>query len=291
MLPALDEHFWQMADRLVASTEIVIERPKGSTHPRFSDLIYPLDYGYLQGTRSNDGGGIDIWRGSLPDPRITGAVLTVDMGKGDAELKFLVGCTDEEAKTACAVHNGESAAGVLVSRHRRDLTHHDDDHSTTALRRGSPVRASARALIQREGKLLCVVYQDARGVNYQLPGGGIEPGEFLPATLERELYEELGLRIVVHGLVAVCESVWPDPTVPDSVFSQRWNGMHRLDFVVRCDLADDLALQSEGAVPDRDQTGQAWKSPDELAGLNFYPRSILAHLDEIGLVVRFIREN
>jgi inorganic pyrophosphatase len=28
-------------------------------------MIYPLDYGYLEITTSSDGGGIDVWFGSL----------------------------------------------------------------------------------------------------------------------------------------------------------------------------------------------------------------------------------
>jgi inorganic pyrophosphatase len=33
-------------DELVASASVVIDRPKDSAHPRYSDMIYPLDYGY-----------------------------------------------------------------------------------------------------------------------------------------------------------------------------------------------------------------------------------------------------
>jgi len=56
--------FWSAVDTLIAKPEIVIDRPKGTKHPRF-DFIYPLDYGYLKDTTSHDGGGIDVWRGSL----------------------------------------------------------------------------------------------------------------------------------------------------------------------------------------------------------------------------------
>ena len=42
--------FWQHLDEMVAGSELVIDRPRGSRHPRVHDTIYPLDYGYLAGT-------------------------------------------------------------------------------------------------------------------------------------------------------------------------------------------------------------------------------------------------
>jgi hypothetical protein len=61
----LEEDFWDFLERLVASSRPVVDRPKGSRHPRYPALVYPLDYGYLEGTQAMDGGGVDFWRGSL----------------------------------------------------------------------------------------------------------------------------------------------------------------------------------------------------------------------------------
>ena len=57
--------FWAALDKLVETSEIVIDRAKGTPHPRYTEYIYPLDYGYLDGTSSMDGEGIDLWLGSL----------------------------------------------------------------------------------------------------------------------------------------------------------------------------------------------------------------------------------
>ena len=59
-----NEDFWNALDELVNTSEIVIDRPKGSAHPRFPDFIYRVDYGYLRNTSSMDGAGIDVWVGS-----------------------------------------------------------------------------------------------------------------------------------------------------------------------------------------------------------------------------------
>ena len=56
----MNEAFWRMLDDLVKEHEIVIDRPKGSRHPRYPQIVYRLDYGYLKGTSSMDGGGIDL---------------------------------------------------------------------------------------------------------------------------------------------------------------------------------------------------------------------------------------
>lgn len=58
--------FWAALDELVATSTVRIDRPKGTAHPRYPSFIYPLDYGYLEGTQAADGGGIDVWVGSLP---------------------------------------------------------------------------------------------------------------------------------------------------------------------------------------------------------------------------------
>lgn len=88
--------FWQRLDALLERCEIVIDRPRGSSHPRFPEIIYTIDYGYLDGTTSNDGEGVDVWLGSDLEKRLDAVICTVDLDRGDAELKLMVGCTAQE---------------------------------------------------------------------------------------------------------------------------------------------------------------------------------------------------
>lgn len=100
MLKATDDSlFWSILDDLAESSEVVVDRPTGSVHPRLPDRVYPLDYGYLSGTTSGDGQGIDVWIGSQGKQRVTGIACTVDAQKRDAEIKLLLGCTPSEADT------------------------------------------------------------------------------------------------------------------------------------------------------------------------------------------------
>jgi inorganic pyrophosphatase len=108
--------FWTAIDALVATSHAVIDRPRGTRHPRLPDFIYPLDYGYLEGTASGDGAGIDIWRGTLPDATATAVVCTVDLQKRDMEVKILLGCTPEEIAAILTIHNDGDQSALLVTR-------------------------------------------------------------------------------------------------------------------------------------------------------------------------------
>lgn len=110
------EGFWEALEELVAGSEVVIDRPAGSRHPRFPALVYPLDYGYLQGTEAADGGGVDVWAGRGGSRRVTGVVCTVDLHRRDTELKLLLGCTAEEQRIVLQFHNGYRQRAVLLRR-------------------------------------------------------------------------------------------------------------------------------------------------------------------------------
>lgn len=112
-----DNDFWKAVDTLVSSGKIVIDRPKGSTHPRFPNIKYEVDYGYIESTTSMDGGGIDVWIGSLAEKQVNAIICTVDLMKKDSEIKLLIGCTEEEITTVYAFHNdSEFMKGFLIKR-------------------------------------------------------------------------------------------------------------------------------------------------------------------------------
>ena len=108
--------FWCALDALVAASAVVVDRPRGSRHPRYPDTEYPLDYGFLEGTRSGDGAGIDLWLGSRERCGVTGNIYTVDLRKRDVEAKLLLGCTHEEMQLALAFHQSGSQAALLIVR-------------------------------------------------------------------------------------------------------------------------------------------------------------------------------
>lgn len=38
-----EDGYWRILDGLAATSTIVIDRPKGTSHPRYPDSIYPVD--------------------------------------------------------------------------------------------------------------------------------------------------------------------------------------------------------------------------------------------------------
>ena len=112
----MNKEFWEKLDTLVLESEIVVERPKGSAHPRYPEYIYPHDYGCLNNTTSSDGCEIDCWQGSLSEVKVTGIVVTVDLEKRDSEIKVLIGCSDSDMSDIEKVHNRGQLSGVLIKR-------------------------------------------------------------------------------------------------------------------------------------------------------------------------------
>ena len=112
----MNDDFWTDLDRLIRESRIVIDRPKGSRHPFFQENIYPLDYGYLEGTTSGDGEGIDLYLGSQNDRALSAVILTVDLHERDAEIKLVLGCTAEETQVALDHLNSFGLRALLVNR-------------------------------------------------------------------------------------------------------------------------------------------------------------------------------
>lgn len=111
-----DNSFWETLDSLVNNSEIVIDRPKGTAHPKYPDFIYKVDYGYLKNTSSMDGAGIDVWVGT-GNKRIDAIMCTVDLMKRDSEIKILIGCTEEEKQLIYQTHNeSQYMKGIMIRR-------------------------------------------------------------------------------------------------------------------------------------------------------------------------------
>ena len=111
------EDFWKLADKLFDTHKIVIDRPKGSRHPKYTSYIYPLDYGYLEDTSSGDNAGIDVWIGTSKQHKVSAVISSIDILKGDSEIKLLYACTMEEIKLIYDEHNRtDNMKGLLNIR-------------------------------------------------------------------------------------------------------------------------------------------------------------------------------
>jgi len=113
----MKENFWSKLDKIFSESEIMIDRPKGSNHPKFPAMVFPLDYGYLKDTSGGDGNEIDLWLGSMNERKIDSIVCTVDILKKDTEIKLLCGCTEEDKNLILSFHNdSEYMSAFIIER-------------------------------------------------------------------------------------------------------------------------------------------------------------------------------
>jgi inorganic pyrophosphatase len=112
----MNNDFWEYLLRLVETSEIEIDRPKGSTHQRYPNGTYPVSYCFLKCTRSMYKGGVDIWVGSLGEKKVVGALCTVDLFKRDTELKIIYDCTDEEIQSIIEFINVDQMRGMVIKK-------------------------------------------------------------------------------------------------------------------------------------------------------------------------------
>jgi len=133
-----------------------------------------------------------------------------------------------------------------------------------------PIRNSAKALILRDGKLLCTKNVGWRGDDYYLlPGGGQQDGETLVQALERECFEELGAKIKVGELRYVREYIGKN-----HAFAERHADLHQVEHMFVCELlSEPRHVHSEDSV----QTDVVWVKLERLASIQFFP-SVLAKL-------------
>ena len=112
----MNTEFWSRLDGLINSSEIVIDRPKGTRHPRYPEVVFPVDYGYLKDTVAADGNEIDVWSGTAAHHKLTAIAVTVDTLKKDTEIKLIIGCTEEEILIIEDFHNNRYMSAIIIRR-------------------------------------------------------------------------------------------------------------------------------------------------------------------------------
>lgn len=70
----------------------IIDRPIGSRHPQFPDMVYPINYGYIEGVIAGDGEEQDayVFGTDKPIDTFEGKVIAVYHRLNDVEDKWIV---------------------------------------------------------------------------------------------------------------------------------------------------------------------------------------------------------
>lgn len=157
---------------------VTVDRQIGTAHPKHSDIIYPINYGYIAGEIAPDGEDLDVYILGATEPLTTfaGKVIAIIHRENDIEDKLVVapdGCEFNQAEVAAAVHFQEQfytstidclwrkSAGMIVFRRDADAVRY-------------------LLLFQSESQ------------TWSFPKGHMEAGETEEQAAIREVREEIG---------------------------------------------------------------------------------------------------
>lgn len=82
-----------MKNQIIGKTVVVtVDRPIGSKHPKYNNIIYPINYGYIEGIIAPDGEEQDAYivGVNIPLKQFTGKVIAIIHRKNDIENKWVV---------------------------------------------------------------------------------------------------------------------------------------------------------------------------------------------------------
>ena len=137
------------------------------------------------------------------------------------------------------------------------------------------LRNSVKAIIIQDGKMLVLRKKNGDSAYTVLPGGGQEFHETLHKALKREVFEEIGAKIVVGKLLHIREYF-----SEKHGFAYEDREIHQVEFFFKCKLVKEYHPKN-GYFPDPHQKEVVWVKLDQLDQENFYPnelRKILQNL-------------
>ncbi len=72
--------------------KVIVDRPMESIHPKHDDIIYPVNYGYIEGIIAGDGEEQDAYILGVDKPikELEGKVIAIIRRKDDVENKWVV---------------------------------------------------------------------------------------------------------------------------------------------------------------------------------------------------------
>lgn len=126
------------------------------------------------------------------------------------------------------------------------------------------IRLSSRAIIIQNNALLLIEYNDATGLHYNFPGGGLETGESLHEALERELLEECCAELDAAALAFIYEYT-------PRLCKFRYGTTPMLAFLFSCTLKKGVVPRMP-AKPDAHQTAVKWVALERLDDIVLLPK-------------------
>lgn len=121
------------------------------------------------------------------------------------------------------------------------------------------MRVSVNAAIVENEKILLIRFDDENGPHYNLPGGGVDPGESLHQALARECKEEADADVIPGELLGAWEYV-------PALQKNKYGPTQKLGLVFTAKLKPG-SVPRLPARPDPNQVGVEWVSLEALENL------------------------
>ena len=129
------------------------------------------------------------------------------------------------------------------------------------------IRVSARGIVINNDKIL--LNEFGGGEYYNIPGGGVEPGETVKQAVVRELLEETGLNVTVGDFIFALEY---EPNNCNFIYGKT----PQISLVFRCYLNGEDKIKPP-SIPDIDpdnpeiSSEAKWVEISDLEGINYVP--------------------
>ena len=173
---------------LGTSVTVTVDRPLGSHHPEHSDMIYPVNYGYVEGIIAPDGEEQDAYILGVDEPvdKFTGIVAGVICREDDNETKWVVVPEEKAGTEICWECNIMHAVDFTEKYFKSTLYPRYEKTSGAVL---YTVKNGERRYLLVRGKSGHVGF----------PKGHVEYGETEREAALREIREETGLKPELCG--------------------------------------------------------------------------------------------
>lgn len=166
---------------------VMVDRPAGSVHPDHPELVYPINYGYVEGIIALDGEEQDAYILGVSEPlkSFTGVVIAIICREDDAEDKWV--CVPEEIA-------GSELCYECNILHQVNF---QEQYFKSKLFPLYEKTSGAVLYTEKDGERRYLLIKSDSG-HIGFPKGHIEYGETEYENAAREIREETGLPFEPH---------------------------------------------------------------------------------------------
>ncbi len=167
---------------------VTVDRPLGSSHPDYPDMVYPVNYGYIEGLTATDGEEQDAYILGVDKPveKFTGVVIGIISRIDDAEDKWVVVPEALCGTEICWECNVMQAVDFQEKYFRSEFFPKYEKTSGAVL------------FTEKDGGRRYLLVKTKSG-HIGFPKGHVEYGETEKESALREILEETGIKAELTG--------------------------------------------------------------------------------------------